>query len=265
MAEDDEVKTLFVAGLPDDVREREIYNLFRVYEGYVSCQLSSYTDYGFQAVAFVVFKDQSSALKAKAALNGIKLDTQLPQTLHIELADSKFQYSQSEVGHPVPARLQENEEGIGGTMHMPGIVHSIHNDISGFPHTQSGEMMVSNTFSVPDGNTGPVMEPIATPPVVVAGSNPPCSTLFVANLGKTCSERELLEVFARCPGFRRLKTQLVDRMPVAFVEFQDMTCSTQALMQLQNMMLPSSEIGGMRIEYAKSKMGLPRRERGAHT
>lgn len=35
----DEVRTLFIAGLPDDVKPREIYNLFREFPGYVSCQV----------------------------------------------------------------------------------------------------------------------------------------------------------------------------------------------------------------------------------
>ncbi|RWV88828.1 hypothetical protein GW17_00049054 [Ensete ventricosum] len=35
----DEVRTLFIAGLPDDVKPREIYNLFREFPGYQSAQL----------------------------------------------------------------------------------------------------------------------------------------------------------------------------------------------------------------------------------
>lgn len=46
MAEE-EVKTLFLSGLPDDIKEREIYNLFRNFEGYESCQLK-YSGRGYQ-------------------------------------------------------------------------------------------------------------------------------------------------------------------------------------------------------------------------
>ncbi|RRT85481.1 hypothetical protein B296_00001566 [Ensete ventricosum] len=35
----DEVRTLFIAGLPDDVKPREVYNLFREFPGYQSAQL----------------------------------------------------------------------------------------------------------------------------------------------------------------------------------------------------------------------------------
>jgi RNA recognition motif-containing protein len=67
-ATEEEVKTLFVSGLPDDIKEREIHNLFRIYDGYETCQLK-YSGRGFQIVAFAVFTDQASALKAKEALN----------------------------------------------------------------------------------------------------------------------------------------------------------------------------------------------------
>lgn len=35
----DEVRTLFIAGLPEDVKEREVYNLFRRFRGYQSSHL----------------------------------------------------------------------------------------------------------------------------------------------------------------------------------------------------------------------------------
>jgi hypothetical protein len=46
-AAEEEVKTLFVSGLPDDIKEREIHNLFRIYDGYETCQLK-YSGRGFQ-------------------------------------------------------------------------------------------------------------------------------------------------------------------------------------------------------------------------
>eukprot|EP00249_Psilotum_nudum_P016770 c25981_g1_i2 orf=194-577(+) len=98
MAEEDvrqeEVKTLFIAGLPDDVKEREIYNLFRNYPGYQSCQLK-YTGRGYQIVAFAVFSDQASAITAKEALHGIKFDPHSTTTLHIDLAKENSRIKRS--------------------------------------------------------------------------------------------------------------------------------------------------------------------------
>ncbi|GFZ18778.1 hypothetical protein Acr_27g0005170 [Actinidia rufa] len=39
----DQVRTLFVAGLPEDVKTREIYNLFREFPGYESSHLRTPT------------------------------------------------------------------------------------------------------------------------------------------------------------------------------------------------------------------------------
>lgn len=45
--EQNDIKTLFVSGLPDDVKAREIHNLFRRRLGFESCQLK-YTGRGDQ-------------------------------------------------------------------------------------------------------------------------------------------------------------------------------------------------------------------------
>lgn len=90
----------------------------------------------------------------------------------------------------------------------------------------------------------------------------PCPTLFVANLGASCTEEELIQVFSRCPGFLKLKMQSTYGAPVAFVDFQDTACSTGAINSLQGTILYSSPAGdGMRLEYAKSRMGLRRKRK----
>ena len=43
--------------------------------------------------------------------------------------------------------------------------------------------------------------------------------------------------------------------PVAFVEYQDLKNASEALGRLQGFVLLSSDRGGIRIEYAKHKMG----------
>jgi len=115
MAEE-EVKTLFLSGLPDDIKEREIYNLFRNFEGYESCQLK-YSGRGFQIVAFAVFTDQATALKAKEELNGLKFDPQTGAVLHIELAraNSRTKRSRSE-----DAATGVLEKRIRGPIGVPG-------------------------------------------------------------------------------------------------------------------------------------------------
>lgn len=47
------INTLFVSGLPDDVKAREIHNLFRRRGGFDSCQLK-YTGRGNQVSLFII-------------------------------------------------------------------------------------------------------------------------------------------------------------------------------------------------------------------
>lgn len=265
-----DVRTLFVSGLPDDIKEREIYNLFRTYRGYESCQLK-YTGRGYQIIAFVVFDDQASALVAKDALNGLKFDPASSSTLHIELAraNSRAKRTRGEDG-AIPSLEKKprgpsgvpgviSDHGFGGTVHMPGYGHSVYSDMSGYPPSQSG--VVGPPFGVHDGISNMMTGHTILPPLPTAGSNAPCSTLFVANLGSSCTESEIFHLLSGFPGFLKLKMQTKAGLPVAFVDFQDEACSTHALTQLQNYMLPSSDRGGMHLEYAKARMGLPRRER----
>ncbi|XP_075548180.1 uncharacterized protein LOC142582393 isoform X4 [Dermacentor variabilis] len=93
-----------------------------------------------------------------------------------------------------------------------------------------------------------------------AAGTPPCSTLFVANLGQFVSEQELKDLFGSFPGFCRLRMHNKGGAPVAFVEYQDVRLATHAMNALQGCVLFSSDRGGVRIEFAKNKMGEVSRE-----
>jgi len=99
--------------------------------------------------------------------------------------------------------------------------------------------------------------PALASPVGSASSNgtPPCSTLFVANLGQFVSEQELKDLFGSFPGFCRLRMHNKGGTPVAFVEYSDVRFANHSMNALQGYVLFSSDRGGMRIEYAKNKMG----------
>uniref|UniRef100_A0A915JUG5 RRM domain-containing protein n=1 Tax=Romanomermis culicivorax TaxID=13658 RepID=A0A915JUG5_ROMCU len=88
----------------------------------------------------------------------------------------------------------------------------------------------------------------------------PCSTLFVANLGPNVDERELRDVFSVFPGFSRFRFHNKSGSPVAFVEYTEIRHAAQAMASLQGFTLPSSDRGGIRIEYAKHKMGESRKD-----
>ncbi|XP_022977595.1 U1 small nuclear ribonucleoprotein A isoform X2 [Cucurbita maxima] len=247
-----EVRTLFIAGLPEDVKPREIYNLFREFPGYESSHLRSPTQ-TTQPFAFAVFSDQQSAVGAMHAVNGMVFDLEKQSVLYVDLAKSNSRSkrmrtederygSDKKAKVSIFSRRTPDPAGLGST-HMSGMGNSAYNTI-GYPSAQSHGSFDNKTVN-------------DTVAANVTPQNPPCPTLFVANLGPSCTEQELIQIFSRCPGFLKLKMQSTYGAPVAFVDFQDTACSTGALNHLQGSILYSSPPGeGMRLEYAKSRMGM---------
>lgn len=85
---------------------------------------------------------------------------------------------------------------------------------------------------------------------------PPCTTLFVANLGHNTTEEELRQIFSRIHSFRRLKMlRNKGTTPVSFVEYGDIIAAVHAKNLLHGQALFTSENGGMRIEFARNRMG----------
>jgi len=228
---DEELRTLFVSGLPLDVKSREIYLLFRYYQGFSD----SIVNFGKQPVAFVVFETQQQALAAKLQLDGIifdPFDPESPTKLRIELARANSK------SHVVKSLRVESLLVPQNVLASPKP-----NLISARARPWSPSAMVTG------GALGlPFMNVIPTQP---------CNTLFVANLGPKTSEEELQDLFTRCYGFRRLRVNLKSATPVCFVEFQDIACASQAMNLLQGFQLASCDRGGMKIEYAKNPMGVP--------
>uniref|UniRef100_A0A671U1U0 RNA binding protein, mRNA processing factor 2b n=1 Tax=Sparus aurata TaxID=8175 RepID=A0A671U1U0_SPAAU len=62
----DRVRTLFVSGLPVDIKPRELYLLFRPFKGYEGSLIKLTSK---QPVGFVTFDSRSGAEAAKNALN----------------------------------------------------------------------------------------------------------------------------------------------------------------------------------------------------
>eukprot|EP00300_Choanocystis_sp_HF-7_P010621 c17045_g1_i3.p1 GENE.c17045_g1_i3~~c17045_g1_i3.p1 ORF type:complete len:145 (+),score=33.77 c17045_g1_i3:1-435(+) len=82
------------------------------------------------------------------------------------------------------------------------------------------------------------------------------TTLFVANLGRHTTESEIQDLFRSCTGFKRLRFNSDTR--VAFVEFETPSTANMALAVCKNFVLSSCDKGGLRVEFAKSPMGLPK-------
>ncbi|KAG7570146.1 RNA recognition motif domain [Arabidopsis thaliana x Arabidopsis arenosa] len=234
----DEVRTLFVAGLPEDVKPREIYNLFREFPGYETSHLRS--SYGAKPFAFAVFSDLQSAVTVMHALNGMVFDLEKHSTLHIDLAKSnpKSKRSRTDDGWESlkkPKPWSTTTESGFGSFHTPGMSSSTYNTIGYSPAQSQGIANVAGRAPT-TGNSSKAADP--------------CPTLFIANMGPNCTEAELIQVFSRCRGFLKLKIQGTYGTPVAFVDFQDVSCSSEALHTLQGTVLYSSLTGeGLRLQY----------------
>lgn len=109
----------------------------------------------------------------------------------------------------------------------------------------NGLMNAAAVASIPSVQTAPPPNP---------SGNPPCSTLFVANLGSNVDENEVRHLFKTQPGFSRLRMHSKENASsVCFVEYQNVQCATIVLMTLQGYQLSNQSC--IRIEYAKCKMG----------
>jgi len=216
----DEVRTLFISGLPDDVKEREIHNLFRLVPGYEGCKLTSVNR---GPVAFASFTDRNSASVGQSYLDGIKFDPNYPTTLRIEFAKS----------NSITKRLIE-EDTYQNTKRF---------------RTQYTRPLVP-IFSLPSTETrGTDTHRKGGDP-----NRPPCTTLFVTNIDSQTTEEDLAHIFGSVPGFKRLRLpgQEGRRGRNAFVEYADIPSAQSALYSLQTYPLGSCYL---RIEFAKSKMG----------
>jgi len=93
---EEEVRTLFVSGLPMDTKPRELYLLFRAYEGYEGSLLKVTSKNGKTSspVGFVTFQTRAGAEAAKQDLQqGVRFDPDLPQTIRLEFAKSNTKVS----------------------------------------------------------------------------------------------------------------------------------------------------------------------------
>lgn len=308
---EEEVRTLFVSGLPMDAKPRELYLLFRAYKGYEGSLLKITNKNGKNTspVGFVTFSSRCAAESAKQDLQGVRFDPDLPQTLRLEFAKSNTKVTKPKQPSPQPAAthptiihpLTGQEL---GTAIMPGgpetwaaaahpalapypelapaaaTLHPHHHHATLLQHPALAQLPLQpTTILAPPVSVTTVGHhhlpptPILASPVTSLSSSTaaaaaaaaaaaggvsyttPCSTLFVANLGQFSSEQELKDLFSSFHGFSRLRMHNKGGSPVAFVEFQDVRQATEAMSRLQGFVLLSSDRGGIRIEYARNKMG----------
>ncbi|XP_073310559.1 uncharacterized protein [Primulina huaijiensis] len=227
----DGISTLFVSGLPEDVKAREIHNLFRRRPGFDYCQLK-YTGRGNQ---------------------GVKFDPQTGSTLHIELARSNSTRKIKPGSGPYVVIDRRKTSGT----HARESSNDYGESDSDDPTTNDsgnlhGSAVENSTEKAAEDNDS--FAPRNDQEKTADGA---CSTLFIANLGPNSTDAELKQVLSQYPGFNGLKVRTRGGMPVAFADFEKVEQATEAMNAIQGSSLPSSDRGGMHIEYARSKMRKP--------
>ncbi|KAH8501924.1 hypothetical protein H0E87_016624 [Populus deltoides] len=79
----EEVRTIFITGFPDDVKERELQNLLRWLPGYEASQVNYKGD---KAMGFALFSSSQHAIAAKDSLQDMVFDVETKSVLHTEMA-----------------------------------------------------------------------------------------------------------------------------------------------------------------------------------
>ncbi|CAB3370264.1 Hypothetical predicted protein [Cloeon dipterum] len=310
-----------------DAKPRELYLLFRAYEGYEGSLLKVTSKNGKTAspVGFVTFSTRAGAEAAKQDLQqGVRFDPDMPQTIRLEFAKSNTKVSKPK---QQPGAVGSGPGSLGGpgsanansaaaaaaaaaaasahqSLMLPGPLGGPFFTTAGpelWPHplAYSAAAAAAAAAELPGAAAlqhaatlvHPALHPQLLPPpwaprapnrvLTTARRNATTTALTThharpslsptsASLSPNTSSRKSSEaegqMFCRLsatqatktcppfPGFSRLRMHIKGGSPVAFVEYGDVKCASQAMSALQGSFLISSDRGAMRIEYAKTKM-----------
>jgi hypothetical protein len=213
----DEVRTIFITGFPCDIKERELNNLMRFLPGYVACQMNRKNG---QAQGFALFENANAARAAAELVSSIQFDDE--SVLRCEMAHKNMFLKDD----PITKRNR-----FAASFGSP------------------------TTFS-PFG--APAIAPIAPQgfaPVTNTKDNATCNTLFIGNLGDNVSDADLKGIFGSQPGFKQLKIVRGPKNTTCFVEYGCTKTAMTVHDGLQGAILPSSDRGGIRIQYSKNPFG----------
>ncbi|XP_020675434.1 cell wall integrity protein scw1 [Dendrobium catenatum] len=256
----DEVRTIFIAGLPADVKERELHNLLRWLPGFEASQINSKGDL---PMGFALFSTAQHAMAAKTALQDLVFDADSKSALHTEMAKKNL-FVKRGVGADFSSFDQSKRIRTGGEYAQ-----------SGYPspplHPQPASLWATSGYMAPPvlyapyggypvtqvalPTPAPVPPPTVYAPVQNTKDNPPCNTLFVGNLGESVIEEELRGLFSLQPGYKQMKILRHERNTVCFIEFDDVASATSVHINLQGAVLPSAGRTGIRIQFSKNPFG----------
>ncbi|CAD5207108.1 unnamed protein product [Bursaphelenchus okinawaensis] len=296
-----QVRTLFVSGLPVDCKPRELYLLFRAYNGYENSLLKVTNKNGKigAPVGFVTFATRQDADDACKKLQNVRFDPDTNTVIRLELAKSNTKVPKPKQPSPpivspaaiaaalLPGQSQPaqylTQTLTNQTAELQGLVdhltyfndqplfglpvnpysqslHLLPNAAQANGHNLLNQQALAAAFAqiqqqqqqLPLNHLLAAAAQQAAPQV--SSMNPPCTTLFVANLGTNVTEDEVRNAFKQYSGFSRIRMHHKgSSSSVAFVEYITVHHAAIALQGLQGYQLNNGN--SIRIEYAKAKMG----------
>ncbi|KAK3427862.1 hypothetical protein EUGRSUZ_F04002 [Eucalyptus grandis] len=263
IASHDEVRTIFITGLPDDVKERELQNLLRWLPGYEASQVNFK---GEKPMGFALFSTAQLALAAKDTLQDMVFDADTKSVLHTEMAKKNLFVKRGIVADSGVYDQSKRMRTGGDYTHAgyaspspfhppPAPVWGPHGYMAPPPPPPYDPYAAYPVPAVPMPTPAPVPAPTNYVPVQNMKDNPPCNTLFIGNLGENVNEEELRGLFSVQPGFKQMKILRQERHTVCFIEFEDVNSATNVHHSLQGAVISSSGSVGMRIQYSKNPFG----------
>ncbi|EPS67740.1 hypothetical protein M569_07031 [Genlisea aurea] len=240
----EEVRTIFISGLPEDVKERELHNLLRWLPGFEACQVNYK---GEHPMGFALFATPQHAIAAKDGLEDLVFDANLKCVLHTEMAKKNLFVKRGMVADS-SAYDQSKRMRIGGDYTQANYSTSPFHSPQPPVWNPQGYMArpppplydIYTSYPVPIPAPAPLPLLSNYVPVQNDKDNPPCNTLFIGNLGENINEDELRGIFSSQCGFKQMKVLKQERHTVCFIEFDDVKNATHVHQSLQGAVLPSS-------------------------
>lgn len=273
---EEEVRTLFVSGLPGDAKKRELYLLFRSFKGYEGAIIRTTAKPGKAPVpvGFVTFDSRDEANNAKTALQGVKFDPELPHTLRLEFAKANTKMKLRNTSSPA-LDVANGGHLLGILPHQIGS-NILQTDIWGQPYAYPEIIQTHQPAHVhapiqvtPTLHHLAPMHPQQPPAIFThvpagaqvynlanaqaqAAASTISSTLLITSFGPGTCEKELKDIFSRFHGFSRVRLLNRGGILCALVEFTDVATASFAMTSLQGTRL--NDRSAMRIDFSRASL-----------
>jgi len=247
--------TLFLKGLPEDIKDREVRNLFRFCQGFVGCKVSAIDK---DKVAWVLFSDESYAAATKAALHNTKYDWIDPDSPKMTISFARTNlglsrdWSMREEKSPKlnvpPMRPAYAGYGYGYAMDPYGYA-------SFAPQPHAAPRMLSGSESHKKRRSVRVL-----PGTQEQNVGTPSNTLFISNMHSYVQDEELHQIAQSLEGYSQISIGRKGARAFCFIEMRDQQAATEGIKTIQGLMLataPNEDGTGIKVQYSKKPFSNP--------